>query len=155
MWRCACLHVLRGGRPASPHVVLHLSLTPRAHPSTTLVLENRKVNIKPGTKALQDGGLASNTCCRRCHLEGLISPSPAAQVQVPPSSICAGPKRRAMLPDKWTCYGEATNGCLVYLLGSISLQMISLHKLKPRSLGSLLFARQPRTGGEGGPAQME
>lgn len=33
--------------------------------------------------------------------------------------------------------------------------MISLHNLKPRSLGSLLFARQQRMGGEGGEAQME
>lgn len=60
-----------------------------------------------------------------------------------------------MLPDKWSCYGETTNGCLVYLLRSISLQMISLHNLKPRSLGSLPFARQERTEREGGEAQME
>lgn len=33
-------------------------------------------------------------------------------------------------PDKWSCYSEATNGCSVYLLYSISLQMISLHNLK-------------------------
>lgn len=113
------------------------------------------MNIRPGTKALQEGGLPSNTCCRRCHLEGLISSSPAAQVQVPTSSICDEPKRRAMLPDKWSCYGEATNCCLLYLLRSICLHMISLHNLRPRSLGSLLFARQQRTGGEGGEAQME
>lgn len=113
------------------------------------------MNIRSGTKALQEGGLPTNTCCCRCHLEGLISSSPAAQVQVPPSSICYEPKRCAMLPDKWPCYGEATNGWLVYLLCSISLQMISLHNLKPRSLGSLPFARQERTGGEGSKAQME
>lgn len=130
-------------------------LNSAAHPSTSLLLENRKVNIRAGTKALQEGGLPSNTCCRRCHLESLISSSPVAQVQVPPSSICDEPKRRAKLPDKWSCYGEATNGCLVYLLRSISLQMISLHNLKPRSLAPLLFARQQRTGGEGGRAQME
>lgn len=95
------------------------------------------MNIRAGRKALQEGGLPTNTCCCCCHLEGLISSSPAAQVQVPPSSICSAPKRCAMLPDKWSCYGETTNGCLVYLLRSISLQMISLHNLKPRSLGSL------------------
>lgn len=105
------------------------------------------MNITPGTKALQEGGLPSNTCCRRCHLEGLISSNPAAQVQVPPSSICDERKRHAMLPDKWSCYREATNGCSVYQLCSIRLQMISLRNLKPCSLGSLLFARQQRTGG--------
>lgn len=101
------------------------------------------MNIRPGTKPLQEGGLPSNTCCHRCHLEGLISSNPAAaQVQVPPSSICDEPKRHAMLPDTWSCYGEATNGCLVYQLCSIRLPMISLRNLKPCSLGSLLFARQ-------------
>lgn len=113
------------------------------------------MNIRAATKALQEGGLPTNTCCCRCHLEGLISSSPAAQVQVPPSSICSAPKRWAMLPDKWSCYGDTTNGCSVYRLRSISLQMISLHNLKPRSLGSLPFARQGRTEREGGGAQME
>lgn len=128
--------------------------SPDPHPCRLCFWKTVRWTSDSGQK-LQEGGLPSNTCCRRCDLEGLISLRPAAQVQVPPSSICDEPKRCVMLPDKWSCYGEATNGCLLYLLRSISLHMISLHNLKPRLPGSLFLARQQRTGGEGGEAQME